>query len=826
MARPLRSSLTIIGIALGVAILFASLAVSAGIDGSIARTVRDIVGDADLRVSSFQERGLSAESVTAIRSTLGVRVAAPVVEQRTYLRPPIDAVNLLTAPVTVVGIDPELDPEIHQLNLADGAALSRRDQPAAIVTERLAAEDGYTIDSEITLQGNGEPEVFRVVGVVAGDGPVVGTPGRVVVLPIDAAARVFGLNGATRVDITLAEGFTAADVEQQLATKLTTDPYVVSSPAQLAASLHASTAEFEATTALVAVLALFVGAFLIFNTLSMGVAERVRETGLLRAAGATRGQVANLVLATAAFLGVVGSLLGIGAGIALSQLMSGWIGNVAGIAVDRPEWRAEVLVASFVVGLIVTLAAALEPAWRASHISPVEALKLRAEPGSEQRARLRWLIVLFVALGAVGAIVWPRGSDAGADRAVAIYALLLIVTLLLPWLLPPLARIAGIPFAALLRVEERIARSAIVRDRSRTALTVGALTVGLAMVVAVGGVAQNARHAAAAWLADVVPGDEVVTSIRPVPPGERVTATLNAADGVARVTPIATFDIAYRGQRLDAAAIVGADFLADGRLRFVAGNRETALLALDAGGVAVIPLSQAQRMQLRVGDVMELPIGGSRDLDVRVAGIAERTLPGHAGETVLLGWPDATPLGVQGADFFAVRFVPGRATEARPALDQAARALALEPASLDRIQSAVSDALGRVFGLFDALAIAAVLVAALGIVNTLTMNVVERVREIGMLRAAGMTRRQVARMIAVEAGILGLVGAFLGILCGLAAGGVMIVLAGARLDASVEVPWRAIALCAALGVIVSMLAAWYPARLAGRMSIVRAVQFE
>jgi putative ABC transport system permease protein len=439
---------------------------------------------------------------------------------------------------------------------------------------------------------------------------------------------------------------------------------------------------------------------------------------------------------------------------------------------------------------------------------------------------LRWLAVVFIALGAVAAIVWPRGSDAAADRAVAIYALLLIVTLLLPWLLAPLARVAGIPFAALLRVEERIARSAIVRDRSRTALTVGALTVGLAMVVAVGGVAQNARHAAAAWLADVVPGDEVATSIRPVAPGEGAAATLAAVDGVSRVTPIATFDVAYRGQRLDAAAIVGADFLADGRLRFVAGDRDTALRGLDAGGSVIIPLSQAERLQLRVGEVMELPVGGARRLSVRVAGITERTLPGDVGETVLLGWTDATALGVQGADFFAVRFAPGRATEARAALDAAARTLALEPASLDRIQGAVADALGRVFGLFDALAIAAVLVAALGIVNTLTMNVVERVREIGMLRAAGMTRRQVGRMIVVEAGVLGVVGALLGILTGLAAGALMIVLAGARLDASVEIPWRAIAVCAALGVVVSMLAAWYPARIAGRLPIVRALQYE
>src|SRR2546423_8710099 len=393
---------------------------------------------------------------------------------------------------------------------------------------------------------------------------------------------------------------------------------------------------------------------------------------------------------------------------------------------------------------------------------PVEALKLRAEPSRAQRARLRWLVVVFVAVGAVGIAVLPRGGSAATVRALAVYGLLLAVTLLSPFFLAPLGRLAGLPFAAVLRFEERLARSAIVRDRSRTALTVGALTIGLAMVVAVGGVALNARRAAGAWLADVVPGDEVVTSIRPIALEEGDLEALAPVDDVARVTPIATFDLAYQGLPVDGAAIVGADFLADGRLRFLAGDRTAALTAIDAGGSAILPRSQAERLQLHVGDQMALPAADGKTLDVRVAGIAERTIPGHAGETVLVGWNDARELGVRGADFFGVRFAPGRADAARPQLEQVARTLALEPTTFDRVQGAVSDALDRVFGLFDALAIVAVVVAALGIVNTLTMNVVERVREIGVLRATGMTRGQIGRMVVVEAGMGGLPGAVLG----------------------------------------------------------------
>jgi putative ABC transport system permease protein len=323
-----------------------------------------------------------------------------------------------------------------------------------------------------------------------------------------------------------------------------------------------------------------------------------------------------------------------------------------------------------------------------------------------------------------------------------------------------------------------------------------------------------------------VPGDEVVTSIRPVGLDEGDIEGLAAVDGVARVTPVATFDLAYKGLRLDGAAIVGSDFLADGRLRLIAGDRTTALTAIDVGGSAIVPRSQADRLQLRTGDELSFPTAGGNTLNVRVAAIAERTLPARAGEAVLLGWKDAQSVGVQGADFFAVRFAPGRAASARPELERVARVLALEPTAFDRLQGAVSDALGRVFGLFDALAILAVIIAALGIVNTLTMNVVERVREIGVLRAAGMTRRQVGRMIVVEAGILGLVGAVLGALTGLAAVAVMGIVAGGSAGIPVDVPWVAIGISLALGVIVSMVAAWYPARVAGGLSIVRAVQFE
>ena len=830
-ARPLRAFLSTVGIALGVAVLFAGLATNAGIDASVDGTVRGLLGRADLRVAAFGEGGLSAETVRTIGSTPGIAVAAPALERRTYLQAAVPGAvgAALPPPVTVLGVDPATEALLHDLPLIAGSPLADPDESSALITQGLAEQDGLHLGSPVTVQGAGDPVTFRVVGILAGEGPITGAFGRTMVVPLRTAQAAFGQTGVTRVDIGLAEGADTSAVSRDVESRLVTEPYVLSSPRDLAVTLRASTVDFQATTALIAAIALFVGAFLIFNTLSMTVGERIREVGLLRAAGATRGQVTWFMFAQALVLGIVGSLLGLAIGALLAAGMVAYVGTIGSVTLARPALPPEALIVGFLVGLMVTLAAAIEPARRAGRIQPVEALKTRLDLPSGQRTRLRWLAAVFVAVALVGVIVWPRGADgAGVIQALVVYAILLIATMLIPFVLPATARIAGAPFAVLLRFEEQLARSSVVRDQSRTALTLGGLTVGLAMIVALGGVGQHARAAAGAWIADVIPGELVMTSIRPIGTEEGVAEALTAAvPGVARVSPIGTFDIALKGVRTDAAAVVGADMATDGRLTFTAGDRAAALAALDVGGAAIVPAGLATSLSLSVGQTIALPTADGRVLEVRIAGIVERSLPGSGGEAVLVGWGDATnALGLAGADAFAVRFAPNAPPAARDALRTAANAYALEIVPLDRIGGAINDALARIFGLFDALAIVAVLIATLGVVNTLTMNVIERVREIGLLRAVGMTRRQVWRSVAVEAGILGLAGAILGIVVGLAVGAAMVLLAGGRLDVGARVPWPTVGLTIILGVVVAMLAAAYPAYLASRLSIVRAVRYD
>jgi putative ABC transport system permease protein len=509
------------------------------------------------------------------------------------------------------------------------------------------------------------------------------------------------------------------------------------------------------------------------------------------------------------------------------MVMADAVSQATGVVPDVSTIDLTGILTSMAVGIGITILAAIEPALAAAHVSPIEALRARLDLPGLRRGRLSWIALIFLVVAVLAMLAWPPVISAGGtERALAVYFVLLLATLLSPFVLRPMARLLGLPIGLLLRIEERLARGSLARDRSRTTLTLGSLVIGLAMVVALGWSAQAARSAAFAWLEDVVPGDALVSSIRPVGLDEEVQGALAEVPGVARVTPIASFDLAFRGMRIDAAAVIGADFLADGRLTVVQGDRTAALMALDANGAAILPVGLANRLGLHVGDVMRIPVDSQHQLELTVAALVARSMPGTSGEAILVGWKDATAtLGVLGADAFAVRFTPGSSATAAPALAETAKSLALEANPIEKVQGAVAEALARVFSVFDALAIVAVIVAALGIVNTLTMGVVERIREIGVLRAIGMSRRQVMRMVVVEATILGIVGVILGSVAGVAAGALLLELGGG-LGAPGGLPWLPIGIATALGLVLPALAALYPARLASRISIVESLHYD
>ncbi len=204
-------------------------------------------------------------------------------------------------------------------------------------------------------------------------------------------------------------------------------------------------------------------------------------------------------------------------------------------------------------------------------------------------------------------------------------------------------------------------------------------------------------------------------------------------------------------------------------------------------------------MGVGAGDVIVVATADG-PVELVVAGVVDRSFPGKSGDAVLVGWPDALgKLGVAGADAYIVRYDPAKAAAASAAVGALAKELALTASPVSRVEGALGDALDRVFGLLDLLALAAVVVASLGIVNTLSMDTWERSRELGVLRAAGMSRRQVWRSVVVEAGILGVIGGVVGSLTGLVIGTLLVAFAGG-LGAGVQVPWGTIGSSLALAV--------------------------
>ena len=484
VARPARTLLTALGIAIGVAVLVAALAIDAGLDDSIDRAVASLAGRADLRVGAFTGRGLSDATLVALDGVPGVALTAPAIERRSFIAS-VPGRPVVTEPVMVLGIDPAREPRVRDLVLARGDPLAAADGAGALVTERLAAAEGLDLGSDLSILGTGAPVKVVVTGILAGDGPTLGSSGRTVVLPIATAHRLLladgeatdhSLHGVTRVDVVLAQGATAADVTAGIAAAVVTEPYVLSAPRDVAASMRASTADIRATMALLASIALFAAAFLVLNAASMTVQERIRELGLLRAAGAGRGQLVRVVETQALVLGVAGGLAGVVAGTGLAALVAAWL-RAAGTALDAPGLSPVVLAAGLAAGIGISVVAALEPARRAAAVSPVTALRARSDPAAAARSRAGWLIAVVAAVGIAAVLALPdaSASPAGPLRAIAVYALLLLGVLVTPVLLAPLARVAGLPFAAGLRLEERLARAALARDTARTTVTVGAL---------------------------------------------------------------------------------------------------------------------------------------------------------------------------------------------------------------------------------------------------------------------------------------------------------------------------------------------------------------
>ena len=933
-SRKLRTLVTCFGVVLGVGIVLAFGITNATVESSLNTFFSQTAGDADLSVSSSsQGRSFRERALHQVRDFPGVSSAVGSLWKTGDLRLPDEDKT-----ITLVGIDPAADPRVRSYRLDQGRLISLSDRTYTIMLVSAFAEDnGISLGDDVEVElPEGRVETFEVAGLLKSEGAARSNNGAIGFLRLDVAQALFD-EGArlSQVDVVaspeIATQRDALDrLRDDLAAYLGAD-YTVAYPAAVGQAIVDSLAGLRSGLGIFSTIALFVGAMLIYNTFAMTVTERTTKIGMLRALGATRRQILRLVLVEAALMGFFGSLLGLGLGVVLSiPLVQIFAQALGGIPIERAGVPPASVVLAALVGILVTLLAALIPAWQAGRISPVEAMRARAQSRPGFFGRNGWKIGLFLLafsladtlLGVLSApLTWLAALASvqnlalvrsGLSTVLALAGLLamaprlwavllravgplptglvhriecrtrnrvfeflaeggwiiglmlvaqglanltpapnllpgaaglmllftgatLVIPKLIQWLETATRHILSLVYGAVGGLGSRNLQ----RARGRTSLTVGVLMVGTTLIIAIGSIQSAFDDALKNWVANTIGGDLMVTCQR----GQRLefASQLMGVPGVEVVTPFELRNVQMTGalsqagfspedlqlgfQAVDLTTyqqVAGFQFLEEAQLE------EEMLARLAQGDALLVSGVLGAKYNLHRGDQVRLRTRrGERDFEV--AGVINNYMWG--GNSVVGIWTDGEQyLGTNRAGLFLVKLAP----EADPESVHAALEARLAHYGHFEVSSAVEfrETITRdsrsLMALFNIVVYIAVIVAGLGVVNTMTMNMLERVREIGVLRAVGMTRRQLGCMVLAEAAAMGAIGGA----AGLGIGSLLSrdVVAGMSQGSGMRFDYvfPATAVISALGtaLIISQIATLYPMWRASRLQVVEAIQHE
>jgi ABC-type antimicrobial peptide transport system permease subunit len=931
-SRKLRTLVTGFGIVLGVATVLAFGITNATVENSLNAFFSQTAGDADLTIAS-SDRGQTfrARVLRQAGEFPGVTLAVGSLWRSGTVR-----LADKDKDIVLVGIDPAADPQVRRYKLAGGRMMDAADRIYTLVLVKTFADDNdihLGDDLEIDL-GDRRVETFQVTGLLENEGAARSNNGAIGFLRLDSAQTLFDEQGRlSQVDVVVSpsiasDGAALDRFKEDLGAALG-DDYTVAYPAAVGQAVNDSMASLRSALGIFSTIALFVGAMLIYNTFTMTVAERTAEIGMLRAVGATRWQILRLVLIEATLMGFLGSVPGLGLGaflaIPMLQIFAQGLGT---IPLDRFTVPPGSVVQAILVGTIVTLVAALIPAWQAGRISPVEAMRARAGRRPGFFARNGWkfgVVLLAFSFGdtvlnlLLAPVLWlAPGLEKGnlaAFRA-ALSAALLVVGLatMAPRFWSTLLRLVGertprirtlrifhgrtfdflaaggwliglvlvtqgvanltsiwsyLPDASFfilmftggtlvvpvtIQLLESVARRVLAlvygppgglgsrnlnRARGRTSLTVGVLMVGATMTIAIGSIQVAFEEATNRWVNNALGGDLTVTSDRQQP--VEFANQLMGVSGVELATPFNVIEVGVTGgthagvysSKEDTIAFEAVDVPT---YRRVAGfqfaqeaEREDEMLArLVQGDAVLISTVLSDQYHLRRGDAIRLRTRrGARDFEI--AGVVDSFMWG--GKCVVGTWSDMERyLGYSRAWLFLVKLAPGADAGATQRVIEArlGRSDTFEVQSAAVFRASFSRDIMSFMAIFQVVVYIAVLVAGLGVVNTMTMNVLERVREIGMLRSIGMTRGQVGRMVLAEAGAMGVIGGLFGIGIGWLVSKDMVtgMSQGTSWQFNYIFPTLAFVSAAITALVISQLAALYPLWRAGRMRIIEAIQHE
>ncbi len=818
-SRPLRSALTVLAVALGVAMLVAVITANATIDASLEVAAARLIGRVDVEVRSFGEQGFSRETTALLQGLPEVAAAAPTTRKRVFYR-----TARAQGFVEVVGLDPLLAREMDHFAVREGVFLPFESVRNVMVLASWARARGLVPGDFIELVSFTGLQPFQIVALLDDAGLGETGYGQVVYVSLRSAQELFNLaDRVDRVALRLRPGATVAQLEARLREVMPQD-YLVVRAEERARGLRESVAALQYSLGLFGTLPLLVGAFFIFNSFLLNIAERLRELALLRIAGATPGQLVRLVLLEAIWVALGGSLLGLGLGFGLAALLVAWLEVTGEVRLLAWAFPLEALQIGFGAGVLVTVLAALFPARVAARLAPLEALGPRvvldapARPASTPVALAG--LVLALVLVAAG-LVNPAARGLGFAGLLVLFA---TVIALVPALLGALAA-ALAPLLRRLSGDGLLAARNLTRNRARTTVTMMGLIVGFALTVGVGGLAESAAQIGRDRAEALFASRYAILS--PVPqPGEFVH-DFAAIPGVERVSPIRAFHALRDREIVNVVALEPDAYrLPDGRgAHDAAWRRALAALAAQGDGL-LVPAPLAAAWGVGPGDIVRLR-AADQEIPLLVVAVIEPVFPSDDDRGALVV-PWATLqrwTGQREWTYLNVLPAPGHDGPAlERALADAAALYGLQAVTTDQIAGAIRRSLERVVGLVDAMLGVGVLLAVLAILNTMLLNVYDRVREIALLRATGLSPGRTARLVLLEALAMGLVALVVGGVLGLGAGWLVLQFAQtAEFQAPYVFPLRELLTALLVALVLVPLAGLYPARYAARLNVVDAL---
>jgi len=572
-------------------------------------------------------------------------------------------------------------------------------------------------------------------------------------------------------------------------------------------------------------IALFVGAFIIYNTFSILVAQRTRELALLRALGASGAQVRRAVMIEAAVVGVFASIVGLGFGFLVAAGLRALL-NAFGI--DLPSTSLQILPRTIIVALLigvgVTLASALVPARRAAKLPPVAALR-DPEPSSSAFSLGRTIIgSLFTAGGVAALFLGLFGNTSNSALVVGIGALLVFLGVggLSPLIARPLSRVIGAPGARMSRISGKLGRENAMRNPKRTASTAAALMIGLGLVAFVSIFAASIKSSASAALEATLKADYIVTSTSFQPFSQNVAAELRSKSEFATVSEVRQ---GIMGRKGSATQVSGMD-----------PRTMTQVVTVDMNAGSVSALGQENGLLVwqqtaksngwTVGDTVPVEFNRTGKQTLKVVGIyADNRLLGNY--VISLDTYDRNF--VEQLDTVVLaKTAPGvSAQQAKAAANAVAKAFPnVQVQDQLEFRQKQASQIDTLLGLVTALLGLAIFIALFGIINTLGLSILERTREIGLLRAVGLSRRQVRGMIRWESVIIAILGAALGIAVGVFFGWAMVRALHSQGITSMTIPYGQLLFYVILAGVFGVLAGIIPARRAAKLNVLEAIATE